>query len=190
MILLLDNHDSFTYNLFHLIEELGHRVQISSSREIGLEEIEQLAPQALIFSAGPCTPKEAGITLEAAQTFFGKIPLLGVCLGHQALGMAAGVDLIRSQDPVHGTAVPLEVDPDSCLFKGLPNPLFAARYNSLVLADCPEGYQVTARSSKGEIMAIEHPEARAFGLQFHPESFMTREGYQIMRNFFHAAQRL
>ncbi len=185
MILILDNYDSFSHNLLHAFEVLGQKVQLRQNNQIDLAGIEQLNPKAIVLSAGPGTPLQAGILLQAIARFLGKIPLLGVCLGHQALGLAAGAELARSKNPVHGLPVPLKIE-TSTLFQGLNNPFFAARYNSLVLTDCPAGYHVTAWSAEGEIMAMEHDQRFAFGVQFHPESFMTKQGPQILRNFLHA----
>ncbi|MDX2470223.1 MAG: gamma-glutamyl-gamma-aminobutyrate hydrolase family protein [SAR324 cluster bacterium] len=182
MILILDNHDSFTYNLIHQVEALGHETHLLQSDKATVAEIEKLNPKGIILSAGPKTPSQAGITLEVIEFFLGKKPILGVCLGFQALAVAAGVALVGAKELIHGRAVSLQIS-DCKLFKGVKKPLFAARYNSLVLGSEPPNYKVIAKDDLGQIMAIEHEEFPVFGVQFHLESFMTKQGQYIMRNF-------
>ncbi len=182
MILILDNHDSFTYNLIHQVEGLGYKTELLQSDKTTVAEIEELNPKGIILSAGPKTPNDAGITLEVVDFFMKKKPMLGVCLGFQALAVAAGVGLNAASELIHGRAVSMQIA--TCqLFKGVNNPLFAARYNSLVLDAEPVGYKVVAKDELGQIMAIEHEEFPVFGVQFHLESFMTKQGQHIMRNF-------
>lgn len=183
MILILDNHDSFTFNLYHQVMGLGKQVVILQSDATDLEGIEKLKPEALILSAGPKTPMEAGITLEAIRHFQDTLPILGVCLGHQSLGMAAGAQVREARELIHGRAVPIRFESDSRLFAEVLAPFTAARYNSLVLDQAPQGYRITATDLNGDIMAMEHESLPLFGVQFHPESFMTKQGNRIVRNF-------
>ena len=189
MILILDNHDSFTHNLIHQVEALGYKTILLQSDATRVEEIEALAPKGIVLSAGPKTPAEAGITLEVIEAFLGKIPILGVCLGFQALAVHGGVKLTTAKKLIHGRAVPMQIK-EGKLFEGIKNPLFAARYNSLVLESAPADYRVTAKDEDGQIMGIEHIEHPVFGVQFHLESFMTKQGQDIMRNFLSATGNL
>ena len=186
MIFLLDNYDSFTENLVHLVAALGQEPWVKQHDQITVDEVFARQPQAIVLCAGPKTPFEAGITLDLIRLALGRVPLLGICLGHQALGVAAGAGLTSAKTLIHGRAVPLYHQSQS-LFAGLPNPLMGARYNSLVLDACPPGYRVLAHDDEGQIMAMQHVEHPAWGLQFHPESFMTKCGDQLLQAFFHAA---
>ena len=175
-------HDSFTYNLIHQVQALGFEATLLQSDVATLEQIEEISPKAIILSAGPKTPAAAGITLEVVAEYIGKLPMLGVCLGFQALGQHGGANLVEAKELIHGRAVSLKIE-DCRLFKGVKNPLFAARYNSLVLETTPQGFDVVATDDHGQIMAIEHQDYPVFGVQFHLESFMTKQGSSIMRNF-------
>ncbi len=188
MILLIDNYDSFVYNLARYVGKLGRERQVVRNNEITIEEIETLAPEAIILSPGPCTPKEAGICNSLIRHFAGRIPLLGICLGHQCIGEQFGGQTIRAPQPYHGKTSIIEHNADE-LFMGLPNPLAGARYHSLMIdlaANSP--LQVTARTDDENIvMGIKHKDFPIYGLQFHPESTMTPYGLDIVRNFMAAS---
>ena len=186
MIFLLDNYDSFTENLVHLVASLGQEPWVKQNDSITPEAVLAAEPKAILLCAGPQTPLEAGIMLDLIQLALGRVPILGICLGHQALGVAAGAGLMQAKTLIHGRAVPV-LHQGQSLFQGLPNPLMCARYNSLVLDACPPGYQVLAKDNEGQIMAMRHEQHPAWGLQFHPESFMTKCGDQLLQAFFHAA---
>ena len=185
MILLIDNYDSFTYNLYQYIGELYHDIQVVRNDEITIEQIEEMHPQALILSPGPGYPKDAGITMEAIRHFNGKIPMLGVCLGHQAVCAAFGAKITYAKKQMHGKQSQIKVDTETLLFSGCSQSILAARYHSLAAdADTiPDSLYVTASTKDGEIMAIQHKEYPIYSVQFHPESIMTPEGRQILRNF-------
>jgi len=185
MILLIDNYDSFTYNLYQYIGELYEDILVVRNDEITIAEIEKLKPSAIVISPGPGYPQSAGISLEVIRHFTGKTPILGVCLGHQAIGEAFGSKIVHAKELVHGKSSEILLDTSSLLFKGLPNKLTVARYHSLIvdidsLAGC---LTVTAKTTDGQIMAIEHKEYPVFGVQFHPESILTKLGKKIIRNF-------
>jgi anthranilate synthase/aminodeoxychorismate synthase-like glutamine amidotransferase len=198
MLLLIDNYDSFTHNLARYFEELGQQVFVVRNDEISCAEINALGPDYLIFSPGPCTPNSAGITLEAINTFAGRIPILGVCLGHQAIGLAFGANLVNAQQIRHGKTSQIHHH-QSILFKDIDRPFTATRYHSLVLekASIPEEFDITAWcfntakesivseqiSDHVEVMAIEHKTLAIFGVQFHPESLLTEFGHHILNNF-------
>jgi anthranilate synthase/aminodeoxychorismate synthase-like glutamine amidotransferase len=190
MILLIDNYDSFTYNLVQRLGEIDPSLDIEVHRndQITLEEIERKRPSHLIISPGPCTPKEAGISCAAVGQFTGKLPILGVCLGHQAIGQATGGDIVRAVQLMHGKVDRIHHDGRG-LFAGLPNPFEATRYHSLVIrpGTLSDDYEMTAWSEMAgggrEIMGIRHKRFPVFGLQFHPESFLTHEGVDILRRF-------
>lgn len=184
MILLIDNYDSFVYNLARAVSELGFAYQVFRNDAITLAEIEALQPSHLILSPGPCTPTEAGITLAAIQHFAARLPILGVCLGHQALGQAFGGSVVRARRPMHGKAAAIRHD-QTHLFCGVENPLTVARYHSLVVSEerFPAVLEVTARCEIGEIMALRHRIYPLYGLQFHPESILTNQGEVLLRNF-------
>jgi len=184
MLLMIDNYDSFTYNIVQYFGELGENVQVYRNDRISLEEIERLAPQRLVVSPGPCSPEEAGISVAAIRHFAGKIPLLGVCLGHQSIGAAFGGKVVRSSTLMHGKTSPIHHDGRE-LFAGLPNPFDATRYHSLVVerASLPSCLEVTAWVEEGEIMGLRHTELPLWGVQFHPESILTEGGMAILRNF-------
>ncbi len=189
MLLMIDNYDSFTYNLVQYLGELGEDVRVYRNDEIKLEQIEQLNPDHLIISPGPCTPDQAGISVEAIKTFAGHIPILGVCLGHQSLGQAFGGRIVHARKVMHGKTSPI-YHADLGVFKGLSNPLEATRYHSLVIDDAslPECLEITAwtRNEDGsmdEIMGVRHRELDLQGVQFHPESILTQHGHDLLRNF-------
>ncbi|AYO40187.1 aminodeoxychorismate synthase component II [Serratia sp. P2ACOL2] len=188
MLLLIDNYDSFTYNLYQYFCELGTEVLVKRNDELQLADIERLAPQRLVISPGPCTPNEAGISLAAIQHFAGKLPILGVCLGHQALGQAFGAKVVRAREVMHGKTSAIR-HLDSGIFRGLNNPLTVTRYHSLVLeaATLPDCFEVTAWSERDgvrdEIMGIRHRQLALEGVQFHPESILSELGHQLLDNF-------
>ncbi|WP_265556021.1 aminodeoxychorismate synthase component II [Serratia grimesii] len=188
MLLLIDNYDSFTYNLYQYFCELGAEVVVKRNDELQLADIERLAPQRLVISPGPCTPNEAGISLDAIRHFAGKLPILGVCLGHQALGQAFGAKVVRAREVMHGKTSTIRHF-DSGVFHGLHNPLTVTRYHSLVLeaATLPDCFDVTAWSERDgvhdEIMGIRHRQLALEGVQFHPESILSEQGHQLLDNF-------
>lgn len=189
MIVLIDNYDSFTYNLVQYFGELGAAMRVFRNDEISLAEIEKLAPSHIVISPGPCTPKEAGISVPAIKHFAGKIPILGVCLGHQSMGEAFGGDVIRAKRVMHGKISQIHHRGEG-VFKGLNNPFNATRYHSLVIKQetLPECLQVTAWTqnpdgSIEEIMGVKHKTLPLEGVQFHPESILTEHGHQLLKNF-------
>ncbi|MFV8869228.1 aminodeoxychorismate synthase component II [Serratia fonticola] len=188
MLLLIDNYDSFTYNLYQYFCELGAEVLVKRNDELQLADIERLAPQHLVISPGPCTPNEAGISLAAIRHFAGKLPILGVCLGHQALGQAFGADVVRAREVMHGKTSAIRHH-NLGVFKGLNNPLTVTRYHSLILDDAtlPDCFEVTAWSERDgerdEIMGIRHRTLALEGVQFHPESILSEQGHQLLGNF-------
>jgi anthranilate synthase component 2 len=189
MLLMIDNYDSFTYNVVQYLAELGADVHVYRNDEITVEEIEALKPERLVISPGPCTPNEAGISMAAIRHFAGKLPILGVCLGHQAIGQVYGGDVIRAGRVMHGKVSPV-YHQDLGVFRGLSNPLQATRYHSLVIDKdtLPECLEVTAwtRNEDGsveEIMGVRHKTLPIEGVQFHPESIMTEQGHELLRNF-------
>jgi len=184
MLLMIDNYDSFTYNLVQYFGELGEDVRVIRNDRISLEEIENLGPERIVISPGPCSPEEAGISVAAIRKFAGKIPILGVCLGHQAIGAAFSGKVIRSACLMHGKTSPIHHDGRE-LFKGLPNPFEATRYHSLIVerSTLPECLEVTAWVAEGEIMGLRHRELPLWGVQFHPESILTVGGMDILANF-------
>jgi len=184
MLLMIDNYDSFTYNLVQYFGELGEDVRVIRNDKITLEEIESLAPERIVISPGPCSPEEAGISVAAIKEFAGKIPILGVCLGHQAIGAAFSGKVIRSAHLMHGKTSPIHHDGKD-LFKGLPNPFEATRYHSLIVerSTLPECLEMTAWVAEGEIMGLRHRELPLWGVQFHPESILTVGGMDILANF-------
>jgi len=184
MILMIDNYDSFTYNLVQYIGELGEEVVVHRNDKITIEEIEALKPERIVISPGPCTPNEAGISVEVIKHFAGKLPLLGVCLGHQAIGAAFGAAIVRAPELMHGKTSPIHHD-GKTIFEGLSNPFDATRYHSLVIKrdTLPDSFEISAWTEDGQIMGVRHKEFILEGVQFHPESILTREGMGILRNF-------
>ena len=184
MILLLDNYDSFTYNLAQYLGELGCEVEVHRNDRISVEQIAQRKPERIVISPGPCTPQEAGISVELVQKLAGKIPILGVCLGHQAIGAAFGGKIIRAPKLFHGKTSQIRHD-GSGVFRGLPNPFTATRYHSLIVErkSLPAELQVTAETDDDIIMGMQHREYALMGVQFHPESVLTDSGMQLLKNF-------
>jgi anthranilate synthase/aminodeoxychorismate synthase-like glutamine amidotransferase len=184
VLLVIDNYDSFTYNLVQYLGEMGQEVRVVRNDEIPAAEIAALAPSHIVISPGPCTPNEAGISLEVIETYAGKIPILGVCLGHQAIGQAFGGKVVRAARVMHGKTSQISHDGKG-LFTGLPNPFQATRYHSLLIerASVPDSLEVTAQTAENEIMAVRHKTLPVEGVQFHPESFLTTSGKDLLRNF-------
>ena len=184
MILLLDNYDSFTYNLAQYLGELGCQVEVHRNDRISVEQIAHRKPERIVISPGPCTPKEAGICVELIQKLAGKIPILGVCLGHQAIGAAFGGKIIRAPKLFHGKTSQIRHD-GSGVFRGLPNPFTATRYHSLIVErkSLPRELQVNAETDDDIIMGMQHRQYPLMGVQFHPESVLTESGKQLLRNF-------
>jgi anthranilate synthase component 2 len=184
MLLMIDNYDSFTYNIVQYFGQLGEEVQVFRNDQISLDEIERLAPQRLVVSPGPCSPEEAGISVAAIRHFAGKIPILGVCLGHQSIGAAFGGTIVRSSTLMHGKTSLIHHNGKE-LFAGLGNPFNATRYHSLVVerSSFPDCLEITAWVEEGEIMGLRHRELSLWGVQFHPESILTEGGMDILRNF-------
>ncbi|MED1423899.1 aminodeoxychorismate/anthranilate synthase component II [Bacillus altitudinis] len=184
MILMIDNYDSFTYNLVQYLGELGEELIVKRNDQVTIQEIEELKPDFLMISPGPCSPDEAGISMEAIKNFAGKIPIFGVCLGHQSIAQVFGGDVIRAERLMHGKTSEIEHDGKG-VFTGLQNPLVATRYHSLIVKDetLPECFVRTASTKEGELMGIRHKELPIESVQFHPESIMTSFGKEMLRNF-------
>ncbi len=189
MLLMLDNYDSFTYNLVQYLGELGAEVKVVRNDELPVEALEDLAPERIVVSPGPCTPNEAGISLATLERFAGKLPVLGVCLGHQSLGQAFGGEVVRAREPMHGKTSPVYHNGEG-VFAGLPNPFTVTRYHSLVVKreTLPECLEITAWTqhpdgSMDEIMGLRHREFMIEGVQFHPESILTEHGHDLLANF-------
>ncbi|HDS7136235.1 aminodeoxychorismate synthase component 2 [Klebsiella sp. CN_Kp104] len=184
MILLIDNYDSFTWNLYQYFCELGAEVLVKRNDELTLAEIASLAPEKIVISPGPCTPDESGISLDVIRRYAGKTPLLGVCLGHQAIAQVFGAAIVRAAQVMHGKTSLIEHNGEG-VFKGLNNPLTVTRYHSLVIdpPTLPVDFIVTARSASGEIMGIRHRQWDLEGVQFHPESILSEQGHQLLENF-------
>ncbi len=184
MLLMIDNYDSFTYNLVQYLGELGEDIRVFRNDKITITEIEKLNPGRIVISPGPCTPKEAGISTEAIRYFAGKIPILGVCLGHQSAGTAFGGDIINAPRLMHGKTSLIYHDGET-VFKGLPNPFEATRYHSLIIKrdTLPDCLEITAWTDRDEIMGVRHKEFLVEGVQFHPESILTRVGKDLLKNF-------
>ncbi|UPM54433.1 aminodeoxychorismate/anthranilate synthase component II [Gottfriedia acidiceleris] len=187
MILMIDNYDSFTYNLVQYLGELGEELIVKRNDEISLEEIEALSPSYLMISPGPCTPNEAGISLKAIEHFAGKIPILGVCLGHQSIAQVFGGDVVRAERLMHGKTSAITHE-GLGLFNDLPSPIDVTRYHSLIVKKetFPEELEITAWTNEGEIMALKHKTLPIEGVQFHPESIMSQFGKEMLRNFLQA----
>lgn len=184
MILVIDNYDSFTYNLVQYLGELGEDIVVKRNDEITLEGIEELAPDHILISPGPCTPNEAGISMPLIERFKGEIPIFGVCLGHQSIGQVFGGDVVRAEKLMHGKTSPIHHTGTS-VFAGLPSPFTATRYHSLIVKreTLPECLEITAETAEGEIMGLRHKEYPIEGVQFHPESIITEHGLTMLRNF-------
>jgi len=184
MILVIDNYDSFTYNLVQYFGELGASVLVKRNDEITVQEIEALAPEKICVSPGPCTPNEAGISCDVIRHFGGKLPLLGVCLGHQCIGQVYGGEVVRAGRLMHGKTSPIHHTGEN-VFAGLPDPFEATRYHSLLVRreSLPACLKITAETAEGEIMGLAHTGLPVYGVQFHPESILTLEGKKLLRNF-------
>lgn len=189
MLLMLDNYDSFTYNIVQYLGELGANVKVLRNDETTVEEIEALQPERIVISPGPCTPSEAGISLEVIQYFSGKLPILGICLGHQGIGQLFGGHVVRAKEPMHGKLSAIRHDGQG-VFNGLKNPLTVTRYHSLVvdLATLPDCLEVSAWTEKedgtvDEIMGLRHKNLMVEGVQFHPESILSEQGHEMLANF-------
>jgi anthranilate synthase/aminodeoxychorismate synthase-like glutamine amidotransferase len=184
VLLLIDNYDSFTYNLVQYCGELGCEVTVFRNDAIGIDEIAALAPERILISPGPCTPNEAGISLDLIREFAPRIPILGVCLGHQAIGQAFGGQVVRARVPMHGKVSTVFHDGKG-VFEGLPNPIEATRYHSLVVdrTTVPDCLEISAKTWDDEIMGLRHREYPCEGVQFHPESILTPQGKDLLRNF-------
>jgi len=189
MLLLIDNYDSFTYNLHQYLSELGAEIEVRRNDQITLDEIETLQPDQIVVSPGPCTPNEAGLSCKVIETFGHRLPVLGVCLGHQAIGQVYGGHVIRAPEPVHGKTS-LMYHNGAGVFRGLPEPFEANRYHSLIVEDAtlPAALEVTARTADGLIMGLRHRSYPVEGVQFHPESIMTPVGKDLLRNFLQHAR--
>ena len=188
MLLMLDNYDSFTYNLVQYLGELGAEVKVVRNDEVPVEALDDLAPERIVVSPGPCTPNEAGISLATLERFAGRLPVLGVCLGHQSLGQAFGGEVVRAREPMHGKTSPVYHNGEG-VFAGLPNPFTVTRYHSLVVKreTLPECLEITAWTqhpdgSMDEIMGLRHREFMIEGVQFHPESILTEHGHDLLAN--------
>ena len=184
MLLMIDNYDSFTYNLVQYFGELGQEVQVYRNDEIDLERIAQLKPDHIVISPGPCTPNEAGVSVPAIKQFAGKIPILGVCLGHQSIGQAFGGKIVHAKQLMHGKTSEIH-HTDVGVFAGLPSPFTATRYHSLVIEreSIPACLEITAWTDDGEIMGVRHKTLAVEGVQFHPESILTEHGHAMLENF-------
>lgn len=184
MILLIDNYDSFTYNLVQYFGELGEDVRVFRNDKISLEEIERMKPSRIVISPGPCTPNEAGLSVEAIKHFAGRLPMLGVCLGHQSLAVAFGGEVVRAERLMHGKTSMIKHD-GRTIFRQLPNPFEATRYHSLIVkrASLPACFEVSAETAEGEIMGMRHTSLGVEGVQFHPESILTAAGKDLLRNW-------
>lgn len=184
MLLMIDNYDSFTYNLVQYFGELGQTVEVIRNDELGVEELLERSPEYLVVSPGPCTPREAGVSIAAIRAFSGRVPVLGVCLGHQSIGEAFGGETIHARQLMHGKTDRIHHHEES-IFKGMPNPFTATRYHSLVVNEkkLPSCLQPTAYGEEGELMAVMHRSEPTVGVQFHPESISTEHGHTLLRNF-------
>ncbi len=190
MILIIDNYDSFVFNVVRYFEELGETVRVARNDALETDDIRALTPDALVISPGPCSPAEAGVSLPAIRDLSGSLPILGVCLGHQAIGAAFGGRVERALRPLHGHATPVRHD-GTGLFSGLPDPMPVARYHSLIVAPQPgmeQHLSVNALSDEGEVMALSHRRHPTYGVQFHPESILTEGGHAIFANFLRLAR--
>jgi anthranilate synthase component 2 len=181
---MIDNYDSFTYNLVQYLAEIGQEVEVVRNDKISIEEINKLNPQYIVISPGPCTPNEAGISLELIEAFKGKIPILGVCLGHQSIGQAFGGKIIHAQTIMHGKTSKISHN-NKGVFMGIKDPFIATRYHSLVIdrESLPECFDITAWTDDNEIMGIKHKELAIEGVQFHPESILSEHGHDLLKNF-------
>jgi anthranilate synthase component 2 len=184
MLLMIDNYDSFTYNLVQYFGELGEEVKVVRNDELTVDQIQALHPERIVLSPGPCTPNEAGVSLPVIERFKGRVPILGVCLGHQAIGQAFGGKVVHAKTLMHGKVSRIHHEGRG-VFQGLPTPYEATRYHSLAIerATCPADLEVTAWTEDGEIMGVRHRSLPVEGVQFHPESILTQHGHELLRNF-------
>jgi len=184
MILLIDNYDSFAHNLARYFQRLGQQVEVARNDAVDVKAIRRLAPQAIVLSPGPCTPNEAGCSLDVVKQLHTEIPMLGICLGHQAIAAALGAQIIRANTPMHGRTSEIQHN-QTDLFEGLPSPLTVCRYHSLIVdpASLPDQLKTTATCTDSTIMALRHRTLPVFGLQFHPEAILTEHGFELLRNF-------
>ncbi|MGA8260881.1 MAG: aminodeoxychorismate/anthranilate synthase component II [Arenicellales bacterium] len=184
MLLMIDNYDSFTYNLVQYLGELGQEVRVCRNDEIGIDGIERLKPERIVISPGPCTPNEAGISVDVVKAFAGRVPILGVCLGHQSIGQAYGGRIVHAKTLMHGKTSMIHHHGDG-VFRGLANPFEATRYHSLVVdrETLPDCLEITAWTEDGDIMGMRHRELDVEGVQFHPESILTHHGHDLLRHF-------
>ena len=184
MLLMIDNYDSFTYNLVQYLAEIGQEVEVVRNDKISIEEINKLNPRYIVISPGPCTPNEAGISLELIEAFKGKIPILGVCLGHQSIGQAFGGKIVHAKTIMHGKTSKISHN-NKGVFRGIKNPFIATRYHSLVIEKhtLPNCFDITAWTDDNEIMGIKHKELAIEGVQFHPESILSEYGHDLLKNF-------
>ena len=187
---MIDNYDSFTYNLVHYLAELGEEVVVYRNDKIELEDIGRLNPDMMVVSPGPCTPKEAGISVDAIKEFAGRMPILGVCLGHQSVAYAYGAEIVRADRLLHGKTSEIHHD-GKTIYKNIPDPFEATRYHSLVVnkKSLPDSFEITAWTDEGEIMGIRHKEHLIEGVQFHPESILTKHGKDLLKNFIGIAKK-
>ncbi|HBC94612.1 MAG TPA: aminodeoxychorismate/anthranilate synthase component II [Pelotomaculum sp.] len=184
MVLMIDNYDSFTYNLVQYLGELGQEVRVYRNDTITCEEIEELQPQHLVISPGPCTPDEAGVSMEVIRRFAGVVPILGVCLGHQAIGQCFGGRVVRAERLMHGKTSPVHHD-GRTIFRQIPKPFTATRYHSLLVEreSIPDCLEITAYTTEGEVMGLRHRSRTVEGVQFHPESILSEHGHRLLQNF-------
>jgi anthranilate synthase/aminodeoxychorismate synthase-like glutamine amidotransferase len=184
MILLIDNYDSFTYNLAQYLGQMGEQLEVRRNDQITLDEIDELAPERIVISPGPCTPSEAGVSVPLIQRFAGTRPILGVCLGHQSIGAAFGGRVVRAKEVMHGKTSTIHHD-SKTIFRGLPQDFPATRYHSLIVerASLPDDLEISAETSDGTIMGLRHKKWKVEGVQFHPESVLTISGFQLLENF-------
>lgn len=184
MLLMIDNYDSFTYNLVQYLGELGEDVRVYRNDCVSIEEIARMKPEKIVISPGPCSPAEAGISVDLIRAFTGQIPILGVCLGHQSIGAAFGASIVRAERLMHGKTSMIYHD-GKTIYNGLPNPFIATRYHSLIIKQdtLPEDFEISAWTAENEIMGVRHLKYLVEGVQFHPESILTVEGKNLLRNF-------
>ncbi|HUY80637.1 MAG TPA: aminodeoxychorismate/anthranilate synthase component II [Acidobacteriaceae bacterium] len=184
MVFVLDNYDSFTYNLVQYMGELGAEMVVRRNDELTVDEVEALEPERILLSPGPCTPQEAGISIELIRRMAGRVPILGVCLGHQAIGAAFGGNVVRAKQLMHGKTSEVEHD-SKTIFAGIASPMTCTRYHSLIVAEegLPQELEVSARTADGTIMGLRHRRYKVEGVQFHPESVLTADGKQLIKNF-------